>query len=322
MRILDHAEATPLRGVGPAGEADPAGPARGRWRDLVALVRPQQWLKNVLVIPLPLLTAVSWTPAGLWRLGWAVLVFTLASCLVYIGNDTVDRHRDRAHPTKRHRPIASGRVSLASAGVLAGVLVVALGGLLAVESYRVWWPVLAYLALNVAYSRGLKHVPLVDVILVALGFELRLAQGYVALHEQFSTWMPICLLGACVLLIVGKRRNEMSVGGDSHRPSLRGYSVPYLDTLLSLTAALVFAAFVAYLSTEAPLEQYRTTATLLCAPLATLALFRYLQVVIVWDSGGDPVRLLVRDRFMVLITLLCVVVLAGLTLLARYPHVL
>jgi 4-hydroxybenzoate polyprenyltransferase len=285
-------------------------------------VRPQQWLKNILIVPLPVATATGLSASGVARLGWSVLVFVLASCLVYVGNDITDRHRDRLHPTKRHRPIAAGLVPVPVALAFAGVLLVLLAGALTRHPYRDWWPVLTYLALNVAYSQGLKHVPLLDLLLVALGFELRLAQGYVALREPFPTWLPVCLLGVCVMLLVGKRRSEMTTGGDRHRPALRGYSVPYLDQLLGLTAALVCVAFVAYLRTEAPLQQYRTAATLLCAPLALLALFRYLQVAIVRDGSGDPVRLLVRDRAMVVNTALCVLILAGLTLLARFPNAL
>jgi 4-hydroxybenzoate polyprenyltransferase len=321
VRILGRAdELTPIAGNQPPVRVAAPAARPGQLRDLVTLLRPHQWLKNLLVVPLPLIDASTWTLSGVWRLCWAVAVFILASALVYVGNDAADRNRDRAHPVKRLRPIASGRVSLPAAGALAVLLAVALAALLSTQPYTDWWPVLTYLVLNVAYSRGLKHVPLLDVITVALGFELRLAQGYVAIGQGFSTWLPVCVLGLCLLLILGKRRNEMTAGGDRHRPALRGYSVPYLDQLLGLTAALVCAAFLMYVHTEAPLYPYRTAATLASAPFAMLALFRYLQVVIVRDGGGDPVRSLVRDPVMAVNALLWTVVLGSLNLFARYPH--
>ncbi len=318
MRILDHPDFAPSGPQSATGPPAAIRPARGgSLRDLVTLVRPQHWLKNLLVVALPLIDAPGWTWGEIRRVGWAVIVFTVAASLVYVVNDTTDRHRDRVHPTKRLRPVASGRVSPRAAVVLAGGLAVLLGALLSSLPYRTWWPVLLYLALNGAYSRWLKHIPLLDVITVALGFQLRLAAGYVAIGQRFSTWLPVCLLGLCLLLVLGKRRSELTAAGASHRPALRGYSLPYLDQLLGLTAALVTAAFFAYLRTEAPLDTFRVAAVLLSAPLAALALFRYLQVVIVRDGGGDPVRVLVHDRVMVLNGLVWAAVLAVRNLLAR-----
>jgi len=284
-------------------------------RGLLRLVRPHQWLKNLLVVPLPLMDADVWTSAKLWHVCWAVVVFTAASSMVYTGNDMVDRHRDRAHPDKRLRPIASGQVPMSSAVVLLGTLTVLLAGLLTMARPTQWWPVLVYLALNVAYTRGLKHIPLLDVLIVAVGFQLRLAQGYGAIEQGLSVWLPVCLL------TLGKRRSEMSVSGTSHRPALQGYSLPFLDQLIGLTGALVCVAFLMYVVTESPLGTFRATAALLSTPFAVLAVFRYLQIVMVQSGGGEPVRTLVRDHSIVLIAFLWALALAVLNVLARYPHI-
>ncbi|MDW4910796.1 UbiA prenyltransferase family protein [Streptomyces sp. ADMS] len=291
-------------------------------RGLVRLMRPHQWLKNFLVVPLPLMDAGVWTSAKLWHVCWAVMVFIAASSLVYTGNDMVDRHRDRAHPEKRLRPIASGQVPMAFAAVLLGTLMVVLAALLAVVRPTQWWPVLAYLVLNVAYSRGLKHIPLLDVVIVAVGFQLRLAQGYVAIHQGLSAWLPVSLLALCLLLILGKRRSEIAVSGTSHRPALRGYSLPYLDQLIGLTGALVCVAFLIYINTESPLGPFRASGALLSTPFAVLAVFRYLQIVMVQSGGGEPVRTLSRDYFMLLNAFLWALTLAVLNVLARYPHII
>ncbi|WBC14829.1 UbiA prenyltransferase family protein [Micromonospora sp. WMMA1998] len=319
MRILDQTAGS--TGISAPEPVPPvvAGRPPGLLRDLLRLVRPHQWLKNVLVVPLPLIDAGSWRLNDIGQICRAVLLFVVASALVYVGNDVFDRHRDRLHPVKRLRPVASGRISVPAAGALAAALAVVLVLLLAATPAAQWWPLLCYLVLNIAYTAGLKHVALLDVFIVALGFQLRLAQGYATIGHAVSTWLPICLLGLCLMLVLGKRRSEITASGGHHRPSLRGYSLPFLDLLLGLTAALVFAALLFYLTAEMPLGRYASLAALVSAPMALLVLFRYLQVVVVHSGGGDPVRTLVHDRVTVAYVAPWVCCLATLTMLARYP---
>lgn len=266
--------------------------------DLVALSRPAHALKNLLLVPVALLDVPQWTLSGLGTLVWPVLAFSLAGAAVYVGNDIVDRDRDRHHPVKRDRPIAAGRISV-RAGVLycAGLLAL-LAALVAFAPGGPYWPVLAYLVLNVAYSRGLKHVPLLDIGAVALGFVLRATQGYVTLGAPVSAWLLVAVFSTCLLLLVGKRRHELVTAGPAHRPALRGYSVELTDQLLPLCGVLSVVAGLTYLATESPLGDHRQLAVLLSAPIALFVLFRYLQVLVVHREGGDPVRMLLRDRAM------------------------
>ncbi|EEP73596.1 prenyltransferase [Micromonospora sp. ATCC 39149] len=190
-------------------------------RDLITLIRPHQWAKNLLVVPLVLIDTPRLGLGVLGRVSWAVLLFTMVSALVYVWNDVYDRHRDRAHPTKRHRPIASGRVSVPTAYAFGGLIAAALVTAVALGPAFPWWPLAAYLTLNIAYSRGLKHVPLLDVLVVAGGFLLRVVQGYLAAGVAVSSWLLIAVFALCLLLILGKRRHEMAVGG-SAPPALAG----------------------------------------------------------------------------------------------------
>ena len=252
---------------------------------------------------LPLLdpALLRWGNAG--RAGLAVLAFILASAAVYVTNDIADRARDRAHLTKRHRPIASGRVSPWTAGVLAALLVAGLAAVIGAAVTQ-WWPLLAYLVVNVAYSLVLKHVPLVDLFVVASGFVLRLVQGYVVIDAPSSGWLTLCVLAVCLLLILGKRRHELRAGGVAHRPALAGYNEHLVDQLLVLTAAITLITYQLYVST------FSATA-LLTVPFALFALFRYLQVVLVNAGGGSPVRVLLRDRVMLVNAALWLIVFEG-----------
>jgi 4-hydroxybenzoate polyprenyltransferase len=247
-------------------------------------------------VPLALLDTPRWTLATVARVGLAVAVFTLASALVYLLNDVFDRHRDRRHPTKRHRPVAAGRVSVPAALALACVLCVPLILALTAAPPAQWWPVPVYLAVNAAYSQGLKHVPLVDVFIVAAGFVLRLVQGYLAAGTRPSGWLVLCVFALCLLLVLGKRRHEMNVGGSGHRPSLQGYSFPLLDQLIGLTATLTAISYVLYLYGEVPISSAAPFVAFLSAPCALFGIARYLQVVFVEQGGGNPVHALFRDR--------------------------
>ena len=266
--------------------ATDAGPAR--IGDLVALLRPTHCVKSVVVVSLALLRPASWRPGVVGRLSWAVDVFVVASALVYVVNDVVDRRRDRAHPVKRRRPVASGRVSVPAAMVVAGSMAIALAALLATAPVDRSWPVLAYLALNAAYTWRLKHVPFVDALVIAAGFVLRVAGGCVALGVSTGGWLPVSVFCCCLLLTLGKRRAELGVPGSAHRPALRGYPLRLLTWLMPLMATLSAVSYFRYVAGE-----LGGAAALVTAPCAGYALFRYLRRAIA--TGADPVGWLLGD---------------------------
>ncbi|MBD0707446.1 MULTISPECIES: UbiA prenyltransferase family protein [unclassified Streptomyces] len=278
--------------------------------DLTALVRPGQWTKNLVVVPLGLLGAPRVDAGAVGGAVAAVGVFTLASALIYLVNDIGDRDRDRRHPEKRHRPIAAGRIGVPTAVSFAAVLAVLLAatvGLTVVTgaaSPLDWWPVAAYVALNAAYSKGLKHVPLLDVFIVALGFVLRLAQGCLASGNPVPNWLALCVFSLCLLLILGKRRHEMAVGGVSHRPALRGYTLGFLDQLLAFAAVLTAVSYVLHIQGSPAFGPHGPLVAVLTAPFALFGLARYLQLLVVDAGGGNPSRALFSDRTTVLNALL------------------
>jgi decaprenyl-phosphate phosphoribosyltransferase len=285
--------------------------------DLVRLARPGQWAKNILVIPLAVLDAPVWRLGMIGQILWAIAAFTLGSAVIYVINDIADRERDRRHAVKRLRPIAAGRISLGVAWAYAAVLVVGLAALLVGRPIAAWWPIPVYLALNFAYSYRLKHAPLIDVLVVAAGFVLRLWQGHLAIGATHSDWLMITVFSVCVLLSLGKRRHELVVSGAQHRPALRGYSVQLADHLILLTSALTIASYLFFISTLASVGSLAGLATLISTPCAFLALFRYLQTVMVDEGGGNPVRVLLRDRTMLANSLVWLAVLSAVLITAH-----
>lgn len=285
--------------------------------DLVRLARPDHWPKNVLVVSVPLLDPLSWNPAALASLSGAVVAFTLASVLVYVLNDLVDRRRDAGNPSRWHRPIASGRLSPRAAVLFATAVAALLVGVLAVQRMAAVWPVVTYLVLNLAYSLGLKHVPPLDVFLVATGFVLRVVCGYLATGVTIPGWLLTTVFTLCLLLTLGKRRQELHSTGGGHRPALRGYTIPLTEQLMQLSATLTAGSYLLYLRNDAPLGTYASIAAVLLTPMAVFGLFRYLQLVLVHHAGGSPVRILVRDPALVANTLLWAALSGGLLLAAR-----
>lgn len=299
---------------------EPAARPGMRPKDLVLLLRPRQWPKNLLAVALPLAGGAYWTWHTLSHMAWAVAVFTLAASAVYVINDMADRERDRLHPVKRARPIASGRVSVPVAIAMAVVLTAALAALAAAGPWRLAWPVALYLVLNLLYSHVLKHIALVDVFVVAAGFALRVVFGFLAGGIPLSVWLVLGVYAASVMISLGKRRQELDLGtlADRHRPTLEGYSRPFVDQTVIVTAVFALLGYAGFLRSDAA-QPFGQLALLLTMPFVLYGLFRYLQIVIMEGGGGNPTETLLRDRRVVISVLLCCGCLVVTSQLAGHP---
>ncbi|MET8141258.1 UbiA prenyltransferase family protein [Sphaerisporangium sp. NPDC005288] len=287
--------------------------------DLAGLIRPSHAAKAILLVPVALIGAASYSLAEVAGIVAATVAFILASAAVYIGNDIADRHRDRHHPVKRHRPIAAGRVGVGTASVCCAVLLTLLGVIVA-RAPGTYWPLYVYLVLNIAYSRVLKHIPLVDVGTVAAGFVLRVVQGYEVTGGRVPAWLLITVFSMSLVLLIGKRRQELLRTGAVHRPALRGYSMELTNWLLQIASVLSLVSGLMYLRDEGPFgPQHGQTAMMLSTPFALFALFRYLQIQLVDQDGGDPVRILLRDRVMVANSMLWAATLGVTLVLVHHP---
>ncbi|MHB8637141.1 MAG: decaprenyl-phosphate phosphoribosyltransferase [Fimbriimonadaceae bacterium] len=275
---------------------------------VVRLLRPKQWTKGLLVFAAPLFTRRLTDPIDLKKELVAFFAIALLSSAVYILNDACDVERDRRHPTKRQRPLASGAVSLVVASSL-GVLLALIGFGMSVYLGRSAIVLVGvYVGLQVAYNVALKHVAVADVFLLASGYVLRAALGAAAIHVAISGWLLFCTGSLALLVGIGKRRSEFQLQvetGIETREALSNYSLQGLDLMLTVAAAAAMMSYGIY-SIESPTgRQY--PALLLTCLWVSYAIFRYVYLVVVKGEGGEPETLLFRDpHILVSVTLFVV----------------
>jgi len=226
-------------------------------------------------------------------------IFCAAASSVYLANDVADRETDVHHPRKRLRPIASGRLSLGTARAAAVVLAALAAGSAMLLNQATFAIVAAYLLTTFAYTFGLKHVFLLDTMIVALGFVLRAAAGAAVIDAEISPWLLVCSFLLALYLALGKRRAELVLLGkdaSSHRVALGQYSLPLVDSWLTALSGAAIVSYAIYTQYERTVAHFGTTNLLYTIPFVVYALFRYQHHVVRLDAGGDPGALLVADR--------------------------
>jgi 4-hydroxybenzoate polyprenyltransferase len=274
-------------------------------KELIKLLRPHQWIKSGFVF-VGVVFGHAWgEPALLLKAVLAAVGFSLAASSVYVFNDVADRENDRLHPRKRFRPLAAGTVSVKTATAL-GLACATSGLLLAwLASPLVLGLIVAYLALNVAYSLGLKHVSILDVFIISAGFMLRLVAGTEGIGIEASQWLLLCGMMVTLFLGFSKRRAELYAmadgpnGAGSHRKVLDEYDPVLLDKMIGICASATVVCYALYTMSPQTIAMHRTTGLIWTVPFVLYGMFRYLQRL---HSGGgeDAASELTRDRHLII----------------------
>lgn len=274
--------------------------------DIVRMMRPQHYIKNLLIFVSITFDRALFDFSSLFHVFGGFIAFSLLTSVVYIINDIKDAHADRQHELKRFRPIASGAVSVPAASVIAGVLLIISFGINAIAEPRFGRAsliMLAYLAVNLGYSMGLKHIPLLDVVLLVAGFLLRVLYGAALIDSTVSVWVYLTVITLSFYLGLGKRRNELKkIGGEGAvRKVLQFYSYEFLDKFmyLCLTCAIVFYALWSADATIA--AKYNTDKLVWTVPLVIVLLMKY-SADIESDSYGDPVDVIIHDKVLLVLS--------------------
>lgn len=267
---------------------------RSQTAALVAAVRPQQWVKNLLVLAAPLAGGVLLQPSVAVRCALTVSAMVCASCAGYLVNDVLDQELDRTHPRKRLRPVASGALPVRLALCAAAVLLVSALVAAAVAGALVLAAVASYAAVTAAYALLLKHVPWWELSAVASGFVLRTVAGAAAARVPVSAWLLLAVSAAAGQIVVGKRSSELMSVGVATRPVLRSYTPAALRRVSLLTAAAVVAGYLGWAVTRGHLDAPGQAASLLSAVPVVLVVARWSRLTRLGASDA-PEHVLVHD---------------------------
>jgi 4-hydroxybenzoate polyprenyltransferase len=279
-------------------------PGRPVALNLLLSLRPGQWTKNLLVFAGLLFGNASlgrglFDGPSLAHATAAFVIFCALSGAVYLVNDIADRDSDREHPLKAQRPIASGAISV-SAAIVAAIVIGGAALAAAAVLGRIFLLVAAsYLALQILYSGPLKHIVIIDVLTIAIGFVLRAVAGAVAVEVSISHWLLVCTILLALFMALAKRRHEIMLlanGATSHRPILREYTAYLLDQMIAVVTASTLIAYIFYTISPETQEKFGTPWLGLTIPFPLYGIFRYLYLVHRREGGGSPSDLLLTDR--------------------------
>jgi 4-hydroxybenzoate polyprenyltransferase len=262
------------------------------------LMRPHQWIKNVLVLAALIFAKRLFIFHDVILALIAFIAFCALSSAAYVINDIVDREADRLNPEKRDRPLARGDITVEAAWRVA----TALGGIALVLSIALGRAfvgiALLYIALQAAYSFWAKRVMVVDIIAVSIGFVMRAFAGGVAIKAEVSPWLAFITFALALLLVLGRRRHELIALGDAataHRGALEFYSVRLIDQMISIVAGATLVGYMIYTASSEVESKLGTRHLYLTVPFVAFGILRYLYLIAERDEGGDPARMLLGD---------------------------
>lgn len=275
-------------------------------KNVIKLIRPQQWLKNVFVFMPLFFGGELLNPTKSVGALMAFLAFCFAASSIYCLNDLIDVEADRRHPVKCKRPIASGAVSIAVARMLTIVLLllsVAIstsGYLLMDMNMYVPLIILSYWLMNVAYCRWLKRYAIIDVCIVAAGFVLRILVGGVATGIVVSKWLVLMTFLLTLFMSFAKRRDDvlrMEQTGEAPRQNTSRYNREFINQAITITAAVTLVCYIMYTVSPEVVARFHTDYLYLTTVFVLVGLLRYIQLTVVDNRSGDPTKLIFRDRF-------------------------
>jgi decaprenyl-phosphate phosphoribosyltransferase len=266
----------------------------------IALMRPLQYFKNLFIFA-PLFFGLKITDIKLLSTAFLAFVsFSLVASAVYVFNDYHDVEEDRLHPTKKYRPLASGSVSKKSALLLMLALLVAGMGGACLLGRQMLFIVSVYLVINIAYTLKLKHLAIIDVFIIAIGFVLRLFIGSAVTSIQLSVWIILMTFLLALFLALAKRRDDVLVflsGGDKVRKVIDGYNLDLVNLSMTIIASVTTVSYIMYTVSPEVIKKAHTDKLYLSVVFVLLGIMRYLQIAFVENKSGSPTDVLIRDRF-------------------------
>ncbi|MCR5077925.1 MAG: decaprenyl-phosphate phosphoribosyltransferase [Prevotella sp.] len=272
-------------------------------KNLIRLIRPKQWIKNLVVLLPIFFGGALLSPEALWEGFVTALSFSFAASSIYCLNDIVDVEDDRHHPLKCHRPLASGDISVSQGYVLMllmFVLSMASAFLLHEQQAQTAGVILFYWLLNIAYCLKLKQYAIIDVCVVAFGFVLRILAGGFATSIHLSKWIVLMTFLLMLFLSFAKRRDDvvrMNETGRAPRQNTIRYNLTFINQAITITASVTLVCYIMYTVSPETIQNFHTDYLYLTSVFVLVGLLRYIQIAVVDKKSGDPTKVILRDRF-------------------------
>ena len=269
-------------------------------KHFVKLMRPQQYVKNLFIL-LPLFFAGKFFQVELLiQAIVAAIAFSFLSSSVYVMNDYFDIEQDKLHPSKKYRPLASGAVFQRSAWLLTICLVLIAFVTVGYLDSSLLIIFSGYWLMNLAYSFKLKHIPIIDIHIIAIGFVLRLLIGALVTGVDLSMWIVIMTFLLSLFIALAKRRDDVLIYLQSNqkmRPVIAGYSLPFIDNCMMIMAAVVTVSYLQYTTSTQVIERLGASYLYASSVFVILGIMRYLQIALVEQKSGSPTQIILKDRF-------------------------
>ena len=287
------------------------------------LLRPKDWAKN-LFLYLPLFFSGDvFNLIKLFDVFEGFVAFCCIASSIYIINDYADIENDRMHPEKRNRPLASGKAKPTIALAISAFLIIS-GFLIAYhQGNRFFSLVGIYFSLNIAYSFGLKNIPILDIIIIAIGFSLRIRSGGAIAAVEVTIWMNIMVFLLALFMAIGKRRDDVLLtlsSGVNMRKAIEGYTLDFLNTLLALISAVMIVSYFMYTVSDRVIERHETNRLYLTSLFVMAGIMRYLQIIYVNADSGSPTKILYKDRFIQISLLLWMISFYVILYIKKIPY--
>lgn len=267
-------------------------------KKILALLRPYQYTKNLFILAPAFFAFSLHERETLIHSLTAFLIFCCFASAVYAINDCLDKDKDRLHPTKQKRPVASGELTIKAALGIATVLILIGTGMALALRPAILYPILIYMGINLAYSLKLKQFPLIELFLIASGFVLRLFVGAAATGIELTQWIILITFLLALFLALAKRRGDVIIllkHKQMMRESVEGYNLKFLDTAIAVCAAVVIMSYILWTMSADVQSKLMSDKLFYTAVFVIMGIFRYLQIAFVYEKSDDPARVLLRD---------------------------
>jgi len=267
-------------------------------KSYLLLLRPHQYIKNLFVFA-PLLFTFQYSPESFYSVIIAFILFCLIASSIYVFNDLMDIEEDRKHPTKKNRPLASGSINKQTACVL----IIVPAGCSLLISYAIsnvlFIVLLIYMILNIAYSFKLKHIVLVDVFIISIGFVLRVFAGSAVINVTPSAWIIIMTFLLALFLAVAKRRDDILLAsqGLAIRKNIDGYNLELINASMVMMGAIIIVSYILYTVSPEVTARMHSDQLYLTTAFVILGIMRYMQLTFVLERSGSPTEVVLNDRF-------------------------